>query len=98
MRKLKDGEVTADLDAFLTTEPNAVVAPIHPKAMPVILTEPDELEAWMSAPWAVAKELQRPLPDGMLRLVGHGKVDTPAEEDLAGGDVRPAKGGQASLL
>jgi hypothetical protein len=35
VRKAKEGEVTADLYAFLTTEPNSVVAPIHPKAMPV---------------------------------------------------------------
>lgn len=46
VRKLKEGEVSADLFAFLTTEPNAEVAPIHPMAMPVILTEPEELEAW----------------------------------------------------
>ncbi|MBP0447342.1 SOS response-associated peptidase [Roseomonas sp. SSH11] len=98
VRKLREGEVTADFYAFLTTEPNAEVEPIHPKAMPVILTQPDQLEAWMTAPWAVAKELQRPLPDGMLRIVGHGRLDAPQEEDLAGGDVRPARGGQATLL
>src|SRR5258706_10850086 len=27
---------------FLTTEPNAIVEPIHPKAMPVILTTDEE--------------------------------------------------------
>jgi putative SOS response-associated peptidase YedK len=75
VRKVKEGDVTADLFAFLTTEPNAEVAPIHPKAMPVILTEQDELEAWMMAPWAVVKELQRPLPDGMLSVVARGKSD-----------------------
>ncbi|WP_458097715.1 SOS response-associated peptidase [Roseomonas sp. WA12] len=90
VRKLKEGEVTTDLFAFLTTEPNAVVAPIHPKAMPVILTEPDEFEAWMTAPWAEAKRLQRPLQDGALRVVGHGRADQPDEEDLPGGDVQPA--------
>jgi putative SOS response-associated peptidase YedK len=41
VRKVKEGKTTNDLFAFLTTEPNAVVAPIHPKAMPVILTRPD---------------------------------------------------------
>src|ERR1700720_1740664 len=30
------------LYGFLTTEPNSVVAPIHPKAMPVILTKSEE--------------------------------------------------------
>ncbi len=31
VRKVKEGEVTADLYAFLTTEPNAEVGAIHPK-------------------------------------------------------------------
>jgi putative SOS response-associated peptidase YedK len=31
IRKLKDGETRDDLFAFLTTEPNGVVAPIHPE-------------------------------------------------------------------
>jgi putative SOS response-associated peptidase YedK len=48
--RAKKGETTNDLFAFLTTEPNAVVAPIHPKAMPVILTTPDEIETWLTAP------------------------------------------------
>src|SRR5471030_900781 len=46
VRKVKEGETTNDLFAFLTTEPNAVVSPIHPKAMPVILTSPEEIETW----------------------------------------------------
>jgi hypothetical protein len=29
--------------AFLKTEPNAIVAPIHLKAIPVILTTPEEI-------------------------------------------------------
>ncbi len=33
VRKLKEGEVTTDLFSFLTTEPNAEVGAIHPKAM-----------------------------------------------------------------
>ena len=38
-----------DLFGFLTTEANAVVAPIHPKAMPVILTTPEEVDLWLLA-------------------------------------------------
>lgn len=68
VRKIKTGWETADLFAFLTCEPNADVIPIHPKAMPVILTQPDEIETWMTAPWAEAGKLQRPLADGALQI------------------------------
>ena len=69
VRKLKEGEVTADLFGFLTTTPNAEVAPVHAKAMPVILTEPADWETWLTAPAAEALQLQRPLPDGSLAIV-----------------------------
>jgi len=70
VRKLKDGETTDDLFGFLTCPPNDDVRDVHPKAMPVILTEPAEWETWLSAPWSDAAELQRPLTEGVLRRGG----------------------------
>ena len=63
----------AMLFGFLTTDANAVVKPIHPKAMPVILTTEAEIERWMTAPAAEALELQRPLPDDALEIVAQGE-------------------------
>ena len=45
--------------ASLTTSPNAVVEPIHPKAMAVILTTAEERDVWMSAARQTKIKLQR---------------------------------------
>jgi len=77
VRKVKEGETTNDLFAFLTTEPNREVGAVHPKAMPVILTTPAEIEIWMTAPAEEALKLQRPLPDGALQIVARGQKKDP---------------------
>jgi len=70
------GEGTHTLYAFLTTEPNGVVGPIHPKAMPVILRE-DDWDKWLNAPADEAMKLQRPWPDDGLKIGKRG----PDKED-----------------
>ncbi|MGY3146380.1 putative SOS response-associated peptidase YedK [Bradyrhizobium sp. USDA 3397] len=63
------------LFGFLTTDANAEVGAIHPKAMPVILTSADEIEYWLTADAKDALTLQRPLPDGALKIVATGEKE-----------------------
>jgi putative SOS response-associated peptidase YedK len=61
------------LFGFLTTEPNALVRPVHAKAMPVMLTDPAEWDAWLNAPIDEALRLQRPLAPERLSIVASGE-------------------------
>ena len=72
VRKVKEGETTNDLFAFLTTEPNDGVGAVHPKAMPVILRDQEEIETWLTGSTEEAMKMQRPLPDGALKVVARG--------------------------
>jgi hypothetical protein len=72
-----------ELFGFLTTEANAIVAPIHPKAMPVILTTTEEFDLWLEGETVEALILQRPLPDGMLDIVARGAKEDPPVEAVA---------------
>jgi putative SOS response-associated peptidase YedK len=45
--------------------------------MPMILTTPAEVETWMTTAPDEALKLQRPLPDGALRIVARGVKEDP---------------------
>lgn len=60
------------LFGFLTTEANALVGIVHPKAMPVVLASPEDWHTWLTAPPDEALRLQRPAPEGLLREVARG--------------------------
>lgn len=51
--------------AFLTCEPNALVAPLHPKAMPVILEE-ESYAAWLAG--EDAQKLAMPFPSQLMKV------------------------------
>lgn len=75
VRKGEEGEHR--LYAFLTTSANAVVAPVHAKAMPVILSSEDDCETWLTAPAEEALALQQPAPDDLLQIVATGAKSDP---------------------
>jgi putative SOS response-associated peptidase YedK len=63
------------LFGFLTTDANAIVAPIHPKAMAVILTAQAEVDRWLTTETPQALGLQVPLPVEALRIVAKGEKE-----------------------
>ena len=54
--------------AFLTTDPNPLVAVVHPKAMPVVLHEEDEA-AWLAGDFDAACALAAPYPSQLMAMV-----------------------------
>jgi putative SOS response-associated peptidase YedK len=65
------------LYGFLTTAANGVIAPVHAKAMPVILRTAEECDAWLTADPAEALKMQRPLPNDALKIVATGEKEDP---------------------
>lgn len=67
--------------AFATCEPNAIVAPIHPKAMPAII-KPDEWDQWLDGTAEEAAALVRPY-DGPMDV----QITTPRVSDGGALDI-----------
>lgn len=66
-RNRPDG--TLDIFAFLTTDANDVVRPIHEKAMPVILIGRQAMLDWLSAPSAAIPSIAAPLDNEDIEIV-----------------------------
>jgi putative SOS response-associated peptidase YedK len=66
------------LFSFLTTVPNAVVAPIRAKAMPMLLLDEDARDTWLTGSLEAALALKHPAPDNALQIVAtgskHGRI------------------------
>lgn len=64
--------VEIDTYAFLTTRPNAIVAPIHPNRMPVMLVGEAVQDTWLQGTPEEAYALARPYPDDAMAIVAKG--------------------------
>lgn len=53
--------------AFLTCEPNPLVAPVHARAMPVIL-DPEDYDTWLDGETESACSLAQPFPSQLMTL------------------------------
>lgn len=74
--------------AIVTTRPNALVAPIHPQRMPVIIAQ-DQHDLWLRGTTEDAASLTRPYPAHAMKIVRKGgKLDDPAN---AAADPAPAQ-------
>ena len=57
----------AKVFAFLTCQPNPLVAPLHPKAMPVVL-DPADYRGWLEGDYDNACALALPFPSQLMAV------------------------------
>jgi len=78
--RYRDEQVEIDTFTILTTRPNALVRPVHPDRMPVILGE-GAYEPWLTGSPDSAFALVRPCPAESMRLLAAGEGLTADPED-----------------
>ena len=69
----KNGDnVDQEVFAFMTTEPNALTASINHERMPVLMSDPDDFETWLSGSVEDAFKLARSYAARQMRIVQYG--------------------------
>jgi putative SOS response-associated peptidase YedK len=69
----KDGpNVDVEVFSFMTTEPNELTASINHERMPVLLSEPEQFDAWLDGRPAEAFALAKPYAADRMRIVQSG--------------------------
>lgn len=63
------------LYAFLTTDSNELVRPVHAKAMPVMLCDEPAWDSWLTGSAEEALKLQYPLESQRMGIVAKGQVE-----------------------
>lgn len=69
----KEGpNVEIETYAFLTTQPNELTVSINHERMPVLLSEPDKFDTWLTGSVEEAFALTQPYPADRMRVVQEG--------------------------
>lgn len=63
--RLLQRRIRIERDGFLTTDPNRLVAPLHPKAMPVLLRKEDD-DRWLTCSLNAPLALAKPFPPQLM--------------------------------
>jgi putative SOS response-associated peptidase YedK len=83
VRKIKTGWEEFEAYGFLTHESVEPVKTYHRKATPVILTDPADIDLWLSgAPWEEVKHLQCAPAEGVLKIVPPAVSKEPTQPTL----------------
>ena len=73
-RSYEEGRGAGALDvfAFMTTQPNKLVATVHPSRMPVLLASPEVHDVWLNGIPEAAYDLVESYPADQMEIVQSG--------------------------